>query len=263
MKRNFFYLFLIILLFSCERKEENIIAQVNNEILLEKDMIANFGKEGWEELPASKKDEFIQDWIKLTLLAQEADKHKISKTDEIKQRILTAEKNIKANALISQKLANVEISEDDLFNYYKMHQNQFKSSFPEYKVQRIFTKDQEKLTEIRNEIAASSFTEAAKKYSEEPAGKNGGYIGWISEETIAETFWNVLSNLKKYHYKTVKHDNGFYIIRYYDEREIKKEKKFTDVSAEIKKIVIKNRQDEIFQNVIDELKKKSQISISN
>jgi len=261
--KKFWILLIPILLFSCiQQEDEGIIAQVNDDKLSNEELRANFSDDEWENLTNEEKHEFVQDWIQLTLLSQEADKLGISVLPRIKARIKTAEKSVKSNTLLAQKLSEIKISEDDLFSYYKLHKSKFRKSYKEYKVQRIFITDESKLGEARDEIKNSSFAEAAKKYSEEIAGKNGGYIGFISEKDAGKNIWNALTSLQKHRYNTIETSQGYYILRYYDTRTVYKEKTFLEVSNSIRKTVLENRKDEIFNNLIEELKRKSEISIS-
>ena len=261
--KKFWILLIPILLLSCiQQKDEGIIAQVNEDKFTIEKLKANFSEDEWENLTNEEKHEFVQDWIQLTLLSQEADRRGISELPRIKARIETAEKSVKSNSLLAQKLSEINISEDDLFNYYKLHKSQYRKSHEEYKVQRIFITDELRLGEVRDEIKNSSFAEAAKKYSEESKGKNGGYVGFISQKTANKDIWNALKSLQKHRYKTVETDQGYYILRYYDTRIVYEEKTFLEVSNSIRKVVLENRKDEIFNNLIEELKKKSEISIS-
>ena len=124
---RFFIIILAITLFSCVQNEkENIVAQVNEIKLTMDEFKANFSDKEWDILTIEEKKVFIQDWVQLTLLAQEADALEISQSPKIKERIKTAEINIKANALIATKLVDVTISEDELFNYYKIHKSEYK-----------------------------------------------------------------------------------------------------------------------------------------
>ena len=253
----------VLFLFSCvQTEEEDIVAQVNDVKLTMDEFKANFSDNEWKILTIEKKKEFIQDWIQLTLLAQEADVLEISQSPKIKERIKSAEINIKSNALIAAKLANVTVSEDELFSYYKIHKSEYQINHEEYKVQRIFTKDKEKLKKILNAIKSTSFKDAAMEYSEEPAGKNGGYIGFLSKKNAHENIWNALTSLQKYYYKSVETNKGIYVLRYYDTRTIYSNKTFLEVKDEIRKTVTKKKKEDLFNNLIKELKNKSDIMIS-
>jgi len=256
-------LILAITLFSCvQTEEENIVAQVNDIKLSMDEFKANFSDNEWDAITTEEKKEFIQDWVQITLLAQEADALEISQSTKIKERIKSAENNIKANALIATKLAEITVSEDELFNYYKIHKSEYKISHKEYKVQRIFTKEKAKLKGILDAIETTSFKDAAIEYSEETAGRNGGYIGFISQKNTHKNIWNALASLEQYYYKSVETDIGFYIIRFYDTKMVYSNKTFLEVKDEIRKTVTKKTKEEAYNNLIKELKSKSEITIS-
>lgn len=252
------------LLFSCLQQEDDatILAQVNQEKLTEADLRSNFSVMQWEQLSMEDKKAFVQNWIELTLLAQEADELLISATPEMRNKIKIAEKNIKSNALIAQKISEINILEVDLFNYYRVHKNQYQKSHVEYKVQRIYILEEAMLPQVRSAIKKSTFKDAAKKYSQESIGKTGGYMGFVTENGINKILWNTLKSLKKYNYKTVKVDDGYYIIRFYDIRNVKTEKTFVEVVDEIRSTLIHARKKEVYEELIESLKSKSEISIS-
>ena len=185
------------MIFSCAKKEEKIIAQVDNNKLLLEDLKCNFQEDVWKNMKIEEKQEYIQDWIQLTLLSQESDKLKISETVEIKTNIKSAEMNIKSNALIAQRFSDITVSEEELFNYYKLHKSKFLKKSKEYKLQRILITDESELDMIREEIKNTSFDEAAEKYSEENIGKTGGFVGFISKKDVREVIWNTIIYLKK------------------------------------------------------------------
>ena len=256
-------LILAIALFSCiQTEEEDIAAQVNETKLTMDEFKANFSGAEWDILTVEEKKEFIQDWVQLTLLSQEADRLEISQSPKIQEKIKSAEINIKSNALIAAKLADITVSEDELFNYYKIHKSEYRVSHKEYKVQRIFTKEEAKLKGLFDAIKATSFKNAAIEFSEESAGRNGGYVGFISKKNAHENIWNTLISLEKYYYKSVETDKGFYILRFYDTRTIYSNRTFLEVKDEIMKVVTKKKKEETYNNLIIELKNKSKITIS-
>jgi len=55
---------------------------------------------------------------------------------------------------------------------------------------------------------------------------------------------------------------GFYVLRYYDTRIVKEDMTFLEIKDEIRKTVTKQKKTELFNNLIKELKNKSEITIS-
>ena len=254
---------ILVILFSCPKKEETVVARVNNEKLTLEELRSNFSEETWKNLSIKEKQDFVQDWIDLTLFAEEADKLKISEKPEIKVRINNAEKKVKSNALISQIFANMEIFNDELFNYYRLHKSKYQNKIKEYKVQRIFIKEKAKVDSVLNEIKKGlKFSDAAKIYSEENIGRSGGYTGFLSEEKMGKTVWNKIKTLKKWQHSTVKVNSGYYIIRFFETRDVSIDKTFVEVEDEIREIVKQEKREELLFNLLKELKKEAVISIS-
>ncbi len=256
------FLMIFVLMFSCAKKEEKIIAQVNDSKFLLEDLKCNFQENTWKNMKIEEKQKYIQDWIQLTLLSQEADKLNISDTPEIKSKIKSAEMNIKSNALIAQKFFAISVTEDELFNYYKLHKSKFLKKSKEYKLQRIYVTDESKLEIIRNEIKNTTFDEAAEKYSEEDIGRTGGFVGFVSKKDVRDVIWNTIISLKKGRYKTVVIGNAFYIVRYTETRLMVVEKNFSEVRDVIREIIIQNKKEDIFDNLVEDLKINANIIIN-
>jgi len=258
------FLLLLIILFSCNKEtNETIVAKVNNDKLTLSEFKARFSQSYWNRMKDSEKKKYINDWIQLTLFAQEADRLKLSKTPEVKAKLDNAVKNIKSNALLAYKLSQISVAEDDLLTYYKLHKKDFREKVLQYKIQRILVKDPTRLAFIRQELEEKPFSYCAKKYSDESLGKNGGYMGYVSKRDIDKTMWNEVTSLKRNHYKTLKADKGYYIIRWTDKREKFIPKEFSRVKQKIKEIVLQQKREEYINKLLKELKSKSEISIEN
>jgi len=257
-------IFVIFFLFlSCAEQKEEIVATVNEEHLTLDEFRSFFSETEWNELDYETKREHINEWIKLTLLAQEVDNSELSNDPAVKERIKTAVKNVKANLLIAHKIAEIEITEDDLFNYYKLHKSKYQQKKKEFKIQRIFIKEKAKLDSVMTYLRQGEpFTDIVKKYSEETLGESGGYTGFMGEKDLDSIIWNKLNSLQKWHYTSAEVKDGYYIFRYYDTQEVVLNKEFTEVEAEIRKIVLEQKKQDVFQNIVEELKRKADISIS-
>ncbi len=256
------YSFVFLLFISCSNTE-NIkkVAQVNSDILSLAEFRANFTESEWNKLSENDKKDYIDNWIKLTLFSQEADKLKLTKTPEVRAKIDNAVKNIKSNALLAFKLSQVKASEDELLNYYNLHKKRFREKVLQYKIQRILVTDPSRLAFIRQELEDKPFGWCAKRYSDEQLGKNGGYMGFVSKRDIDKTMWNEVTALKRGHYKTLKADKGFYLIRWTQKREKYVPIEFSRVKDEIKKIVLQKKREETVKNLLEELKSKADISV--
>jgi len=92
-------LFILVLIFTgCNKDNEIIIAKVNDKVLTANDLELNFGVKDWKILSHQEIQNYIDQWIQITLLAQEADK--LHLTEKLSSKIENAVNKIKANAAI-------------------------------------------------------------------------------------------------------------------------------------------------------------------
>lgn len=255
---------LAIILAGCDRKiEEDIIAKVNNEILTLNELKANFSEAEWENTSDEIKKEFINQWVELTLLSQSASEQGLDERPELKLRIQTSFKTQLANALLAQKISEIEVKEDDIFNYYKLNKSAYQTNVREYKIQRIYIRDRDKLGSVMEELSKGMpFTDAVKTYSEENLGRSGGYTGFLSQAEMGKAVWDKINSLQKWQYTSVEIEDGYYIMRYYDVRDREVTRDFTEVREEIRIIVWESKKKELYEKLINELKQNSDIIIS-
>lgn len=261
MKKTLVIVLLFVILIGCSKPEEaNIVAQVNDDTLTMEELKSPFSDEQWSIKTKAEINNLVQNWIDLTVLAQAADQRDISSREEIKFRIENSTKSIKGNALIAQEFTNIVVAENDLFDYYKLHQNRYKTTYPEYKVQRIYTEDIETTNTVLDELKnGMKFTEAAKQYSKEASGANGGYIGFVGEKDLEAELWTRIQGLKKWHYDKVNSSLGFYVIRQYESRNVEVDIKFIEVKNQIRNLVLEEKQQKIYRQFVDKMRKQTEI----
>ncbi len=241
-------------------KKGEIIAQVDKETLTMEEFKANFTEAEWKELSSEQKKEYAQQWVNLILLAKEAEKQGLDKDRMVKNRIKYAEQKILGNALISSRLAAQKISEEDMFNYYRIHQGDFTKPMMNYKVQRIYLTDANLLNKVKLEIVnGMRFEDAARVYSLEELGKSGGFMGTVTPADPDSSFWLAVHNLKLYEITTIQKDNGYYILRPYMEEQGTGTTGFEDLKDEIRRRILEERRKQVYDDLLQELKSKSDV----
>ncbi len=265
MKRLIYLLTILAIFFGCTRdnQEEKYLAKVNNEILRYEDFRASFDDNTWSTMTKKEKETNLQEWVNLTALAQKCDQEKISELPIIQERIKSSIKKIKANAIIANKLNSININEEELFNYYQLHKREYLKKITEYKYQRILIAEPEKLEEAVLELKNGlKFKEAAIKYSEEPAGKTGGYFGFISAGDVHEDIWNALNGLDQYTWKSLKISDRFYILRWYEKREAEIEKNYSEMKDSLRIKLMEEKRDEKYKEIMREIESNTDIEIN-
>jgi len=250
----------LVLLCGCKRKEERPstpLAQVNGETLYLEDFRATFSDEQWAALSPEQKKQEIEDWVNVTLLAQAAEEQKLDQESGVKQRIDYAARKIKANALIARRMSQMEISEEALFAYYRLHRSDFQGKLQEYDVQRIFLTDANAASILFKRLQEGlNFDEAALSYSQEPLKDKLGYMGYVTANGPDSLFWRAVHGLKKDEPGRLATADGVYLLRYINQREGSKEANFEDYKGEIRAILLAEKLNQVYEDLLRELKAK-------
>jgi len=261
MRKLIFLALVLLLSLACSPKKDDkgiALAQVNGETLYLESFKATFGVEEWDKLSPELRKKYIEDWVNLSVLAQYADKQGLNKKAEVKQRISYAAKKVKANALIAERLAQIQVSEDQLFNYFRLHQAEFQKNAVEYSVQRIALKDKLLAENVMNQLLAGmNFNEAVQRYSQEELKLRNGMLGFVNAAGADSSFWLAARNLKENELGLVNKDQLWFVFRITEQRSTTQEANFEDYRAEIKRKGLLEKQDQIYQDLIREIKSQS------
>ena len=257
MKKFALILIALILLFACTKKEEKgvALAQVDKEILYLDDFKSTLAVEEWEKLSPETRKKYIEDWVNLTLLAHYADKQGLDKDKAVKQKINYAAKKVKANALIAKGLSEIEVSEDQLFNYFRLHQAEFQKNAVEYNIQRIALMDKISAENVLQQLnQGMSFAEAVQRYSTEELKNRGGFMGMVSASGPDSLFWLKARELKENEFGLVYKEPMWYVFRVLESKITPQEANFEDYREEIKRKVLLEKQDQVYQELIKTIK---------
>jgi len=259
------YLIPILLLFltfsGCSKSDRNSLtplAEVNGEVLYLEDFRSTFSDDQWNQLSAEQKKQEIEDWVNVTLLAQEAREQKLDEERAVKQRIDYAGKKIKANALIAKRLANIHIGEEELFNYYRLHRNDFQSKQIEYDVQRILVTSPATAEILLKRLREGyDFNTAVYEHSQEELRNNLGRMGFVSSAGEDSLFWRAAHALRPNELGIATSNGSNYILRHTRQREGTQEANFGEYRGEIREIILRERQSQVYNDLVRELKMKT------
>lgn len=258
MKKYIILLVLLTaLLLSCKkaRDESPILAQVGEEVLTEAAFNSLFSKAELDSLSTEVRRKYIEDWVNLTVLAQEADLQELSETPALRARLEFARKKVKANALIGQRLASIRVSEDELFNYFRVHQGEFESNLKEYSLQRILIHDKTTAELILGRLSSGlAFEEAVRNYSLEELKSNAGLMGWVSKAGADSSLWTAANGLALNVPALYNQGANWYVFRIVDERLGAQEANFEDYKTEIRHRIIAEKEEQVYLELVRELK---------
>ncbi len=262
MQRYFILILLLLLLLGgCsggDKGKKTPLAEVNGEVLTLEGFRSTFTDEQWNSLSAEQKKQEIENWVNVTLLAMEADEQKLDEEKAVQQRIDYATKKIKANALISQRLANVKIGEEEMFNYYRIHQSDFQNKLMEYEVQRFLVKDSGAADILLKRLKEGyDFNQAVVAQSQETLKDNYGRMGYVTSAGADSLFWRAAHEQKSNEPAIANVNGSTYILRWTAQREGSQDANFAEYRSEIRNILLRERQKQVYDDLVRELKMKT------
>ena len=262
--------FIILLLTSAcgrERKTEEgeIIAVINEEKISNHSILEFIGSESLSGMTESEKRDKMEEIIKLTVLAQEAERRGLTDHPEISERIRLASNRIKANLLLSEISNNIVLTEAEIFNYYQIHKSRYVTQREEYLIQRILLPSEAMADSVATLIVNNehTFSEAARIFSRERARERDGFLGYLTPDEMESAIWNGIRNIAQWRFTRVQASNGIFLVRYTERRNRVVESPFTEVAERVREELLEERRKDMINKLLDELIGKAEIIISN
>ncbi|OPY81766.1 MAG: putative peptidyl-prolyl cis-trans isomerase Cbf2 precursor [Syntrophorhabdus sp. PtaU1.Bin153] len=269
MKKLFICLFLALLAVSCTKKQtDKVLATIDGD----KITMQEFNKE-LDKIPMnmkmlvateSGKRNYLDRLIIKKLLLKEASKAKIESDKEFQDRLADIKEQLLIEQVLKKKItADARQSDEDLKKYYEEHKEEFKKD-REINTRHILVKTEEEAKQIQSKLkSGEDFIELAKKYSIDPNAKaSGGDIGFHPKGTLLPEYENAAFQLTKVGQTSgiVKTQFGYHIIRL---EGVKPPAyvPFEEVKDFLKQKIAQEKQKEILDKYIEDLKKTAKITV--
>ena len=148
------------------------------------------------------------------ILLADAYKNKLDMDEEFEAELKLVKDNMLKNYAMHKIFEQVVPTEEDLKKYYEDNKEMLSPS-TNYTASHILVEDENKANDIYEEIQNGlDFSEAAKKYSLDPSGSNGGSLGKFPKSVMVKEFQYGLEKLQPGQIsKPVKSQFGFHIIK--------------------------------------------------
>lgn len=260
----------LLCLFACSKKEDGkVLVTINND----KITMTEFNKE-LDKIPMnmkmmvaseSGKKTYLDRLIIKKLLLSEAAKSNIEKDKEFENRLAEIKEQLIIESLLKKKLTSgANISDEDLQKYYEANKEKFRKD-REINTRHILLKSEEEAKQVRDKLqAGEDFSDLAKKYSIDPNAKvTGGEVGFHPKGTLLPEYEAAAFKLAKVGQTSgiVKTQFGYHIIRL---EGIKPPQyvPFAEVKDFIKQQLVQEKQKDVLDKYIEELKKSAKITIN-
>jgi peptidyl-prolyl cis-trans isomerase C len=270
MKKFVIFLFIVLFIFSCSKKEGGkILATIDNDTVT----LEEFNKE-LDRIPInmkmlvateSGKKSYLDRLIVKRLLLREAKKEKVDNEKDFQEKLTDIKEQLLMESLLKKKInVDSKTTDVDLKKYYDTHKEDFKRE-KEINTRHILLKTEEEAKQIQSRLLkGEDFVELAKQYSIDPNAKTtGGEIGFHPKGTLLPEYEGVAFKLSKVGQISgiVKTQFGYHIIRL-EGMKAPSYVAFDEVKDFIKQKISQEKQKEILEKYIEDLKKIAKITIN-
>ncbi len=221
------------------------------------------------------KQQLLDRWVQLTLMAKEARSQKLQDKPAVKERIEDM-----TNALLAQEFmrenveSKVKVTDKEVKDYYEKHKKEFTQpaqvrarhilvKVPADADKKAWEEAKKKAETIRAKaLKGEDFSKLAKEYSEDPGSKNrGGDLGYFSKGRMVPEFEKAAFALKKGQIsQPVKTTFGYHIIKLEDKKP-SKQQAFKDVQQKIRQQLTREKQRKIREEIVAKLEKKYPVKV--
>ena len=271
MKKLFICLLLFFFVVSCSKKESGtVLATIDGENI----SLEEFNKE-LDKIPANMKmlvatqtgkKNYLDRLIIKRLLLKEAKKEKVDSEKDFQDRLSDIRDQLLIEAVLKKKItADTKMTDEELKKYYDANKEAFKKD-TEINTRHILVKTNEEAKQILAKLQkGEDFAELAKKYSIDPqAAQSGGELGYHPKGTLMPEYEEAASKLTKVGQISgiVRTKYGFHIIKLEGMRQATYVP-FEEVKDFIKQKIAQEKQTELLDKYVTELKKSAKITVKD
>lgn len=200
--------------------QDEVIAVVNGKNITLGDLQILLSSKAATGAPVDPSS-ILNEAISRELIKQAAEKEGLDKSDDFKKAMEVQRTSLLVNALLSEKMQKVDISDEAL---KKAYDEEMKSApKQEFKARHILVKTEDEAKKVIDELKnGADFIKLAKEKSTGPSGPNGGDLGWFEPNMMVPEFADAVSMLKKGQIteKPVKTKFGWHVIKLEDTRKV-------------------------------------------
>jgi len=249
-----------------DKKEATVLATVNGTAITS----ADFDREvkalpeyirGMADTPQGKK-ELIDTLVMRELILQQAAKEGLDKGKEIDEKLAELKKRIVVDTYLKKKVeTDAKISDEELKKFYDQNLEKFKSG-EQVKASHILVKSEQEAKDILAQLkGGAAFEELAKSKSVDTSAGKGGDLGWFGKGNMVPAFEKAAFALKEGQLSgIVKSEFGFHIIKLTGKRAAGT-RSFEEVKEQITAALMPSKQQQIFMQLKEDLKKGAKIEL--
>ena len=236
-----------------------ILAVVNGKEITDRDIyntLVRFPEDRQQQFKTEEgRKQLLEQLICFELIYNHATKENMNEDELYKMQLETVKKEFLTQYTINKILSKAQVDDDDAKEFYKNNMSKFLQE-ESVRAKHILVDNLEKAEEIIKELNnGKSFEQAAKEYSSCPSKSVGGDLGYFTRGKMVPEFEDAALDLNVGEIsKPVKTQFGYHIIKVEDKKE-PSVKAYEEVKDSIMNNLVMQKQNDIYINLIDELKK--------
>lgn len=203
------------------------------------------------------REQYKEQFIDLYLFAQLGKDEKMDETDEFKEIMEGARRDILAQLSMRDMLKDITVTEEEQKAFYEENKAQFGKGAT-VSAKHILTDSEEKCQTILKNIEAGekTFEDAAREFSTCPSGAKGGDLGEFGKGQMVKEFENAAfdAEIGKV-VGPVKTQFGYHLIKVEKKNE-PKTAEFEEVKGQIYQQLLGKKQNDTYEAKVKELKDK-------
>jgi hypothetical protein len=261
----FVLIFFLLALNGCakEKQNEKYVARVNNQYLTEKDLDKMIG--------ASEnhlyRSEAIRDWVNREVLYQEAVKQGIINDSDFIKLVERSKKEL-ASSLLLQKLfldKEDKIDETSALNFYNNNNNDFKTFYDAFLVNRIIFSNEEAASQFHTQALEKNWNLASSDINDSSLVQNEENKLLYEFEIQPVSLLRIIRELLPGEISiVVKNEMGNYEIIQLLQKYVKNTiLPFNLVESKVKERLLIRQKDSVINNYIKDLYSKNEIEVKN
>jgi len=222
----------------------------------------------WEEVPEDYKLQLdksmvLDQMISEKMLIQEAKNIGLEKDNDVLEQIKKMTEQILVQVLIEREIIDkIKVNDEEVLEYYEQNKESFTEKEQVYLFNILLETEEEAQNVLEQLKAGGDFSEIAKEKSTGPSAAQGGDLGYLTKGTIVPEIEEVVFALEVEELsEIINTDFGFHILKI-TEKKPETVKTFEEVKEDIIQTLLPNKQKEAFDNLLEELKSKSEIEIN-
>ena len=203
------------------------------------------------------REQCLEQLISLFLFAKKGQEEKLNETEEFKNIIVNAKRDVLAQLAMRETMKDVTVSEEEVKEYYDANQTQYQKGTT-VSAKHILVTSEEKCNEILAVITSGekAFEEAAQEFSTCPSGQRGGDLGTFGKGQMVPEFEQAAFAAEIGQVVgPVKTQFGFHLIKVEAKNEATVAS-FEEVKENIKRTLVQQKQNQVYNETVAELKEK-------